>query len=327
MAHLHISTLLLACPMLFLLQRSETLVRTEFAGACPGGAQRLEEAMNEDTRSETVVGVFEDKEQVDRAVDGLRRAGFSDESIGVAIHDSDAAVGDTTVSEVDERVTETPRAGAITGGLVGGIAGAAAVGLIPGVGPVLAAGALAGILGGATIGSGIGWVAGSLTNIGLDEENAHLYAQEFHSGRHLVTVAAGDRPQEAREILARHGAYGIERGGTGTVQDRPRFGRWEDVQSSFRERWERRHGETGADWEEHDSHYRFGWEMAREPQYRDRDWSEVEPELRHQWELDQSDTPWERAMNSLREAWDEMRDTGSPLMEPEEARRRKDRAA
>lgn len=283
--------------------------------------------MNEATRRGTAVGVFEDREQVDRAVDGLRRAGFSDKSIGVAIHGDDAIVGDRAVSEVDERVTKAPRAGAVTGGLVGGLAGAAAVGLIPGVGPVLAAGALAGILGGATIGSGMGWVAGALTRIGLDEENAHLYAQEFHSGRQLVTVVAGDRQREARGILASHGAYDIESGGARTVQDRPRFGRWDDVRSSFREGWERRHGGTGATWEEYEPHYRFGWELSREPQYRDRDWSEVEPELRHQWELDEPDTPWERAMDSLREAWEETRDTDSPLVEPEEARRREDRAA
>jgi hypothetical protein len=225
--------------------------------------------MNEATRRGTAVGVFEDREQVDRAVDGLRRAGFSNESIGVAIHGDDA------------------------------------------------------------IGSGIGWMAGALTSIGLDEENAQLYAQEFHSGRQLVTVVAGDRQREARGILASHGAYdyNIESGGTRTVQDRPRFGRWDDVQSSFREGWERRHGGTGATWEEFEPRYRFGWELSREPQYRDRDWSEVEPELRHQWEMDEPDTLWERAIDSLREAWEEMRGTGSPLVEPKEARRREDRAA
>ena len=33
----------------------------------------------------TIVGVFEDRQQADRAVDDLRRAGFRDDQIGVAM--------------------------------------------------------------------------------------------------------------------------------------------------------------------------------------------------------------------------------------------------
>ena len=43
----------------------------------------------------TIVGVFDDRLQADRAVDELRRAGFRDDQIGVAMrHDAESVVTD-----------------------------------------------------------------------------------------------------------------------------------------------------------------------------------------------------------------------------------------
>ncbi len=41
--------------------------------------------------------------------------------------------------------------------------------------------------------------------MGVPEEEAHYYETAFQSGRALVTVRAGERYQEASDILHRHG--------------------------------------------------------------------------------------------------------------------------
>jgi len=78
--------------------------------------------------------------------------------------------------------------------------------LIPGIGPVVAGGILATALGGAAIGAAAGGLLGALTDMGVPEEDARYYDNEFQSGRTIVTVQAGNRSQEAWDILRSFGA-------------------------------------------------------------------------------------------------------------------------
>ena len=47
----------------------------------------------------------------------------------------------------------------------------------------------------------------SLTGLGLSQDDATYYNNEFMAGRTVVTVNSGDRQQEAYDILRRNGAY------------------------------------------------------------------------------------------------------------------------
>jgi hypothetical protein len=89
-------------------------------------------------------------------------------------------------------------AGVAIGGLVGAVL---AAGVIPGVGPVIAAGLLASVLGGAAAGAASGGIMGALIGLEIPEHEARHYEHQFHSGRTLVTVVAGDRYDEADAIL------------------------------------------------------------------------------------------------------------------------------
>lgn len=102
------------------------------------------------------------------------------------------------------------RASIITGGVVGGVAGAVAALVIPGIGPAVAVGWLAATLGGAALGGVAGSFLGAFTNIGVPRQKAHYYEQALKEGHILVTVKTTDRPQEAMEILLRHGAHDVE---------------------------------------------------------------------------------------------------------------------
>jgi uncharacterized protein YrrD len=81
---------------------------------------------------------------------------------------------------------------------------------------------------------------------------------------------------------------------------------WDDVRTRYRSRWEQRTAGRGGLWEEHEPGYRYGWEMASRPEYRTRSWSTAEPELRQDWEHRHHDRPWDRVVDAIRDAWDDV---------------------
>ncbi len=161
----------------------------------------------------TVVGVFQDRAEAERAVESLHSAGFRADQIGVLVRDERGAEGVSVKADV--RAEQGAATGAVAGGLLGGLLGAAVAVIIPGVGPTLAVGILAGLLGGGTLGIATGGLIGALIGLGIPEEEAHYYEREFHAGRTLVTVRADGRATEAVAILRRHGAYDVESAGVG----------------------------------------------------------------------------------------------------------------
>ncbi|MBA1158993.1 YsnF/AvaK domain-containing protein [Microvirga sp. Marseille-Q2068] len=63
---------------------------------------------------------------------------------------------------------------------------------IPGLGPVVAAGWLVSTLVGAGAGAAVGGIAGALVDAGVDENDAHAYAEGIRRGGALVTVRASE---------------------------------------------------------------------------------------------------------------------------------------
>lgn len=95
---------------------------------------------------------------------------------------------------VDDRA-EGAGAGAGIGATVGGVAGLlAGLGLlaIPGIGPVVAAGWLAATAAGAAAGGATGGIIGALTQSGIGEDDAHVYAEGLRRGGTLVTARVPD---------------------------------------------------------------------------------------------------------------------------------------
>lgn len=161
------------------------------------------------THRDTVVGLFHDRDNARKAVEELRLAGFSDSQIGVAARDKETReqVGEGTGSYAGEGAAAGVAAGAGLGALWG--AGILA-GLIPGIGPAIAGGTLGVILSSAVAGAAVAGVAGALIGLGVPEEEAHYYEEEFKQGRILVTVKTDSRQDEARTILHRWNAYDIQ---------------------------------------------------------------------------------------------------------------------
>lgn len=95
--------------------------------------------------------------------------------------------------------------GAVAGGTGGLLAGLGMI-AIPGVGPVVAAGwllaTIAGAAAGAVAGGAAGGVIGSLTDAGVDEDEAHVYVEGIRRGSTLVSVRVDeDQAAIARSII------------------------------------------------------------------------------------------------------------------------------
>jgi uncharacterized protein (TIGR02271 family) len=85
-------------------------------------------------------------------------------------------------------------------------------------------------------------------------------------------------------------------------------GDWSRVSPDFRTGWQSRHGTSGRTWEQDEPSYRYGYEMANDPRYRDRQWTEVESDLGRDWGTRYGrHGAWEQAKANAREAWDTAR--------------------
>lgn len=141
-----------------------------------------------------VAGLFDDYHEARGAVSDLEAAGFPSEDMSIVANNagerymsngSGAAAGAGADAGLD----------AVGGGATGLLTG---VGLmaIPGVGPVVAAGWLASAIAGAAAAAlaegSAGGIIGSLTQSGIEEEDAHLYAEGVRRGSTLVVVKADE---------------------------------------------------------------------------------------------------------------------------------------
>ncbi|MGI9062035.1 MAG: hypothetical protein ACR2H5_26060 [Ktedonobacteraceae bacterium] len=103
-------------------------------------------------------------------------------------------------------VREEEATGAFTGGVVGGLLGATVALLIPVLGPAFAGGILVTVFS-AALGAMAGGFLGAFAAIGVPEEQARHYEEEFKAGRTIVTVKTEDRQQDALDIFYRNGVH------------------------------------------------------------------------------------------------------------------------
>jgi len=158
--------------------------------------------------SKTVLGVFENTSQAERAVDDLQRQGFNRKEISIVAKESKVGRGDR--SRGDMEAGQDISGGITTGGAIGGVAGLlAGVGAlaIPGLGPIVAAGPIAAALSGAVTGG----IAGGLIDWGIPEDVGQRFEQRVREGKILAVVRTDDNKiNEAADIFRRHGAGEVE---------------------------------------------------------------------------------------------------------------------
>jgi hypothetical protein len=82
---------------------------------------------------------------------------------------------------------------------------------------------------------------------------------------------------------------------------------WHDDDSYYRNHWNSNYAGSGGLYDEYAPAYGYGAEMARDQRYRNRQWDEVESDLKSSWESRSGGaSSWERFKAAIRHGWDRM---------------------
>jgi hypothetical protein len=274
--------------------------------------------------AKAVFGIAKSEQQAIRIANDLRSAGFSDNDISVLFPDKEG-----TRDFAHEQHTKAPE-GAVSGVAAGGIIGGALgwlVGIgslaIPGLGPFIAAGPILAALSGVAAGGTVGGVVGAMIGMGIPEYEAKRYEGKLQEGNILISVHAenSDEVSRAKEIFKEAGAEDVAYSGEESVNGNSRTQRYEssastspmaapDVEpysaydAAFHEDFTRIYERTGRQYVDYEPAYRYGYTLATDPRYRDRDWDVIEPEARRDWT---GRGTWEEFKDAVRRGWDKVR--------------------
>jgi hypothetical protein len=154
--------------------------------------------------SKIITRLFDSFSDAQQAVIELERAGVPHGDISLVSHRSDPHHAAADVREprsftAGEAAAKDAGIGGAAGAAIGGAGGLLAglgVMAIPGLGPVVAVGwlvstAVGAVVGGA-VGASAGGIVGALTNAGVSEEEAHVYAEAVRRGGTLVSAKVDD---------------------------------------------------------------------------------------------------------------------------------------
>lgn len=148
-------------------------------------------------------GVFSTRQEAEQALNELKNSGFSMDHVSVLARDAEQDK-ELSGAQMSDRIGNKDVGNAT--GVVGEVAtnsalGAVLVGLsslaIPGVGVVIAAGSVATALAATVAGTGIeaaafGGLVKAVSDLGIPEEQARVYADRLYGGDYLVIVDGTD---------------------------------------------------------------------------------------------------------------------------------------
>ncbi len=94
---------------------------------------------------------------------------------------------------------------------------------------------------------------------------------------------------------------------------------WDEASSDYRKSWEQRSGTSGGRWEDAEPGYRYGHELAGDPNYQGRNFDEFEGNLRsdyarwaqsRRYQFADDDDAWQRLREDIRNSWNRARSGG-----------------
>ena len=164
----------------------------------------------------TISRLYDNYSDAQRAVTNLEAAGLPHSDVSIVANNSDNWYSADKKVDRDRDGVDDRAEGAATGAGVGaGLGGAAGLlaglGLlaIPGLGPVVAAGWLASTALGAVAGGATGGVVGALTQAGVSNEEAPLYAEGVRRGGTMVSARVPDADRARYEAILDQSAVNL----------------------------------------------------------------------------------------------------------------------
>jgi hypothetical protein len=163
-------------------------------------------------KNTAVYGIYPNYTSVERGVEGLKIAGFSNRDISVLFPQSAGSkdFAHEKGTKAPEGATTGAGTGAVVGGTMGWLLGIGAL-AIPGLGPFIAAGPIMAALAGAGVGGAVGGIAGALIGMGIPEYEAKRYEGRVKDGGILLSVHSdsSEWTKRAKQILEATGAEDI----------------------------------------------------------------------------------------------------------------------
>jgi hypothetical protein len=167
--------------------------------------------------TKTISRLYDSYTEAQRAVTDLEAAGVPHSNISIVANNSDEWYGNDSKVDRDHDGKDDRAEGARTGAGIGaGVGGAAGLltglGLlaIPGVGPVVAAGWLVATAVGTAAGAATGGIVGGLTQMGVSQEDADVYAEGVRRGGTLVSARVEDAQATQYEAVLDRSAVNIQ---------------------------------------------------------------------------------------------------------------------
>jgi hypothetical protein len=173
-------------------------------------------------REKTVVALYDHFRDAEAAVAEAVQAGAARDKVALLANtssgDHPALALNPAFAREEFDADSTAQSGLVTGaevgiglgGLLGFLAGISSV-AIPGIGFLIAAGTWATVAAGAAAGGAVGAIVGALTDHGVSDKDAHLFAEGLKRGGTLITlVVAEDQVPAMTAIFKKHGAVDTE---------------------------------------------------------------------------------------------------------------------
>jgi hypothetical protein len=229
-------------------------------------------------RQHTVIGRFQDHNLATAALHRLLESGVKPDAVAIDTTDQDADMANTSGHPVRRNIT----IGAILGALAGVVLEATVLG-VPGPGPLgtgnSALAALAGGLSGAALGAAMKGLADAR-------------GRRSGSDRAVVRADVDDATQgeRARRILQAAGA--VETAGGGDDEETRFIRGFVEFTPPLRAHFDATLGKRGQRWSDWERCYRFGWQLANRPDTAGRSWTDVQADVRDEWQRRHPDRPW-----------------------------------
>jgi len=130
-------------------------------------------------------------------------------------------------------------------------------------------------------------------------EEVEISKRQVQDTEHVTGEVRREEPR-----IEHQGDVPVHSGGIG-ISD------WSEVAPEYHQRWQSQFGSQGGRWEDHELASRYGYEMAADPRFQNRDWMQAEPELRREYSgwatrkgFRADETAWDRFKDTIRDSWD-----------------------
>lgn len=260
----------------------------------------------------TVIGIFDRRENADRAVAGLVRSGFDRDHVHLSDDKARELVMPGTVIEGGTGAVQ--RLGDLFANLFGVDDKAHAPEYEEAMrrghvvlrveadddSQVAAASAALRTAGAVDIEDRLGdWRQGSWDSGGTADSDTPADTQNHLQG--AVTPPAERRTDDATRRQVIRTEEGVR-----VYASTPVHG-YDDFANEFRSHYNARYGSLGGSYDEYAPAYRHGHSIALDARYRGRDWAAVEADAERDWQAQHPSSPWQNFKDAVRHAWDRAR--------------------